>query len=164
MPLDNINYSAGQDSMEEVFDKTNEAIDRINAIYENGELPNGIMLDSTNLIKFVRIQIGDWNMDTTPGVTISLGSLTRDKILFAQAWVRDDVSGLYTPLDAVQNFIGGDLGGGQPEPNGGIDYASQSAGNTNILLSRRTSGNYDNDSYDSTSYNRGYINIFYLAV
>lgn len=85
------------------------------------------------------IEIGDWNMDSTLEVTIPHG-LTVAKIRHLSVTILDDFS---RPRDLVSS---------------GYWYCDS----TNITLSRTVSGLFDGESYNSTSYNRGWITIEYV--
>lgn len=89
--------------------------------------------------------IGDWDMDNSPVVTVNHG-LTSTNIRSVDAMIRDD-SGIWKPLTT-----------GSPT-NGSIG----ANGTTQVALSRTAGGIFDNTSYDSTSYNRGWITITYIA-
>ena len=64
-----------------------------------------------------------------------------------EAIIRDD-------LDSYYHKFGTDGDGGSP-PH------SITFGGTNITLSRTNGGTYDSTGYDSTSYNRGWVTIWY---
>ncbi len=75
--LDNINYGSGQDPMQDVFDKINLAIDRINDYY--GELQT------------VRVALGAWNMDTTSFILLTVpGLVDYNKIAYVSVYVYND--------------------------------------------------------------------------
>lgn len=99
------------------------------------------------------VNIGDWNMYSTGGtgtksVAHGLSSTDWKKIKSISVLIRNDADNAYTPLNSV-NSIG--------LPNGGItDY-----GATNINLLRALTLDFDSASYDSTSYNRGWVTIEY---
>lgn len=90
------------------------------------------------------VDIGDWNMDTGATTTVAHG-LTLADIRLIQAFVRNDANTTYSCLEQ------GDSSSENPA----------SAGSTNITLARTASGVYDNGNYDSTSYNRGWVFIWY---
>jgi hypothetical protein len=122
---------------------------------------------TTPALKFATINIGDWNMDTTRSVFVDISSVvsSRSKVRILSAMVRPDGDTDYNklmPLDTVQNAAFGDFTGVNPEPQGGIDFGTLDAGSTNIVLSRKQSGFFDGTSWDSTSYNRGYLTIGYI--
>jgi hypothetical protein len=111
----------------------------------------GWLSDGTPYYK-KRIAIGDWNMDTTLSKDIAHGiaSLTYDKILSLFAIIRND-SGVITNLSLI-------------DPSDGLgDGCVSNMDATNVTVARTTGGSFDNTSYDSTSYNRGYITIEWIA-
>ena len=99
----------------------------------------------------VSVNIGDWDMDASTLVNFTHGlSATEWKTLrISSVTIRNDLDNQYSPLDA---FDGTSL-------NGGILFISSST----IRLTRLTGGTYDNTSFDSTSYNRGWITYKYIA-
>ena len=103
---------------------------------------------SVNSLKTAVINIGDWNMDSTASVVISHG-ITLSNIRAVSALIRNDTDSAYTDLH-YDNSAG--------TINQGIGIASGS-----MTLYRSTSGVFDNTDYDSTSYNRGWVTITYIA-
>jgi len=90
------------------------------------------------------LDIGDWNMDTTEEVSIAHG-LSLSQIRDAVATIRNDADDESYGLDKI-NY--GDEG-----------FIKWDA--TNIILRRATAGHFDSTDYNATSYNRGYITVFY---
>lgn len=98
------------------------------------------------------IEIGDWDMVSTPSVFI-LHGMTVSKIRSIHVFVRNDagtnISNLMVPdVDSASSF---------PETDGAVG-----ANATGVILQRRTGGNYDSVNYNSTSFNRGWITIEYI--
>ena len=91
------------------------------------------------------IPIGDWNMDTTLSKNIphSLSTTEWQTVRSLQVMIIDDLTSKY---DSLNGYAG----------DGGFGVDS-----TNIFLQRTTGGYFDNTSYDSTSFNRGFINFWY---
>ena len=98
------------------------------------------------------VSIGDWDMDATASVTIAHGVSDHKKIRSIQVIVRNDDDVSYYTLTRIESS-GASFNGG--------DVSSFDA--TNVVLARLTGGNYDSTSFDSTSYNRGWITIIYTA-
>lgn len=99
------------------------------------------------------IEIGDWNMDSDIGITVDTG-LGSDykKIRSVSVIIRNNDDSDYYPLDAFVN-------GTDPYLlNGGITQFLNTGG---VYLRRRTGGLFDNSNFDSTSYNRGWLTIWY---
>ena len=101
--------------------------------------------DGANDIINKEIEIGDWNMDTTETITVAHGIASWKNIREAAAVIRNDADDSYLGLEKVHH---GDAGA--------VEWDS-----TNINLHRTTSGHFDSSDYDSTSYNRGFITIWY---
>lgn len=166
MPLDNINYGAGQDLMQDAFDKTNDAIDAINGIMGgttdqvpvkvnstdfNYSLVNSILPASgTANLKVKVIEIGDWNMDANgnPAIAPVHGLADISKVRTMKAFIRNDAGTVITPLDIIDTA-------------GVVSGQANSVNTTTLTLLRIDSGFYDNNGYDSTSYNRGWVTITY---
>jgi len=100
-----------------------------------------------DFLKIKKIEIGDWNMDTTQFVDIAHG-LTFTDIITVFALIRNDAD---TARPMLTEGDASGVGQGQISP-----------GTTNIRLVRLTGGSYDTTFFDSTSYNRGWIIVVYL--
>lgn len=100
------------------------------------------------------VAIGDWNMDTTTTLSVAHGlSATEWKtIRNIQTTLRDDIESAYTKLEMMDSVTTGIL-------SGGVGYFDA----TNIELYRYTGGRYDGTDFDSTSYNRGWVEFEYIA-
>lgn len=108
-------------------------------------VPPSVLNDfSGGLLKTV-VNIGDWNMDTTEQINVTHG-LTLSKIRGVTAYIRDDGSNAFFPLDSVDNSV---------IIQGGISYIDANI----VNLFRLTGGKYDNSNYNATSFNRGYLII-----
>jgi hypothetical protein len=135
-----------------------------------------------------KINIGDWNMDSTGSVAVAHG-LTFSKIVGVQAYILNDAGTelrLLTQSPTTPTFDGSWVGIGNPlylnirQTLGG----TISVGATNVTLSREgnatavnsnfwgpgivnyitqnvISGIFDTVNYDSTGYNRGWIFVWY---
>lgn len=115
---------------------------------------NGVMYTkfegSTDEYKMKVVEIGDWNMDTTLGVNIahSLSATEWKTVRQIDVIIRNDADGQYFKIEY---------------PNSGnLDGAVAGINSTNISLERTTSGFFDSTSFDSTSYNRGFITFWYV--
>ncbi len=99
---------------------------------------------------FKVIEIGDWNMDADPSVSVAHG-LTATKIrAILSVYIRADALNVYETLDTPT------LAFGQ------LVQGTASWDVTNVVLERDTGGAFDNTSYDSTSFNRGWITILHV--
>lgn len=99
------------------------------------------------------IEIGDWNMDSDSSVGVATGITDSElKIRGIFAMIRDDAGNQY-PLHSKINITGA---------AGGQDGWIYGVGSTDTIgLVRLTGGFFDGTNYDSTSYNRGWVTIFY---
>ena len=98
------------------------------------------------------INIGDWDMSALATITVAHGlSATEYKtIRLAEVIIRDDTDVYYNPITSFSS-----LGG---TGRGGIDFID--ATNFDLRIVGGGTG-YQNTSYDSTSYNRGWITFSY---
>ena len=97
--------------------------------------------ETGSYLKTKIIEIGDWNMDVTQSVSVAHG-VSLANIRAISVMIRDDANTLYYGEGA------------------GLDYAR--ANSALIDLWRTGSGGFDNTSFDSTSFNRGWIIIDYV--
>lgn len=106
--------------------------------------------DGTNAIHVKIIEIGDWNMVSTATVTIAHG-LDSTKIRPpVSVIIRQDTGYNTFPLTPGVNVSA---------PNDAyISYFEATA----FVLTRKTGGYFDSVNFDATSYNRGWMTIFYV--
>jgi hypothetical protein len=95
------------------------------------------------------VNIGDWNMDSTIQINVAHG-LTLLKIRAVKVIIINDASNNMKDLYLFSSTTGAMLGGTIDGMDG-----------TNITISRLTGGDFDNNAYDSTGFNRGYVYIEY---
>lgn len=97
------------------------------------------------------VDMGDWNMDTTAGITVNHGlSATEWKtVRNIHALIRDDSDGNHRPLNRGTSA-------------GVMDGYIANITATQFQLSRVASGSFDNTDHDSTSYNRGWVTYEYI--
>ncbi len=106
--------------------------------------------NSVVILKTKVIEIGDWNMDTTPSVTIISG-IDKEKVRAVSGIIIDDNS------VNVYRLNKGSSGGINGLMQGSVDRITDN----NIELRRLNGGEFDGVSYNSTSFNRGWITILY---
>jgi hypothetical protein len=168
MPLDNLeaadNFVQVETKLDATIDKVNDidanitggttdqVLKKTDASDYNYEYVNSILPDSgTNNLKVKVVEIGDWDMDADATKSVNHG-LTKTTIRAVSALIRGDSDGDRFPLDHM-NFSDPTDGNNQ----GGVGFI----GNTQVNLVRLTGGNFDSTSFNSTSYNRGWIYITY---
>ena len=105
--------------------------------------------ESEVLIKEKIIEIGDWNMDTTDYVAVVHG-LTFTAIRSISAIIRKDDNSTYVNFFAHNNTEADH-----------IQYLWASS--TSVTLRRAIGGIFDSVDYNSTSFNRGWIFLSYIA-
>lgn len=101
---------------------------------------------SGEILKPKILEIGDWNMDTTGSVNVNHG-LTEGKkyIVSCDVFIRDDTSTFMNRCPVLNN-----------------DCYIDAITNTFIGLTRTAGGTFDNNSYDATTFNRGWIILWYV--
>lgn len=108
--------------------------------------------DDGSILRCRKIAIGDWDMDTTSTKNVSWGfTLNPENIIMIFATIRDDLGTTFLPISYFINDVDPHLVGG------GI----QSYSSAQVALCRRTGGIFDNNNFDSTGYNRGYVFVIY---
>lgn len=108
------------------------------------------LMDANNTVVSVEkvILIGDWNMDNDATKSVAHG-LDVTKIFSITSMIRNDDDTSHYPLTR----------GAAGTP---VDGSIESIDATNVNLARSSSGAYDGTDFDSTSYNRGWIQIEYI--
>ena len=96
------------------------------------------------------VNIGDWNMVSTASINVTHGLTDFKQIRQISVNIRDDADTQYTLLTS------GDSGSGTAF---GV-IAGQTS--TNIQLFRIAGVGFDSSNYDATSYNRGFVTIWYV--
>lgn len=115
------------------------------AVSGSGDIDFSDLIVQKGTIKQV-VNIGDWNMDSTASVSVTLPfGVVIDNVVSIQATIRNDAASSISMLNSVS---GGVL-------QGGIQILSGAT----IQLERLTGGSFDNASFDSTGFNRGYVVI-----
>jgi len=103
-----------------------------------------------NLPKIEIFDIGDWNMDETESAQIDFSGLTYSKIRSVSVLIRDDND------DNKWSF--------ETEANTGVTGSVQIDESTSLIILRRTlNGIFDSASFNSTSYNRGWVTVTYTV-
>lgn len=132
---------------------TNVADDRVFIRTQNNILEFSTTSYSGGSVN-TEIDLGDWNMDTTSGVTISHSlSVTEWKgIRNVGLIIRNDADTEYYTIDSGASSTGG----------GFVNVGIEKFTSTDFHVFRVEDGSFDNTDFDSTSYNRGYITFTYI--
>lgn len=93
------------------------------------------------------IDIGDWDMDTNSNISVTHG-LTSTKIRSMVVTIRNDTDSQYHDFSSQQHSA---LTAGQ----------FVRASSTSIAIERQGGGTFDDTSFSSTSFNRGWITVQY---
>ena len=139
----------GQDNTQTITNKTvdgaSNTITKVDSVKDQGGI-------SASGLKIKIVEIGDWNMDATPSVSVAHGIGSSNKIKMIDVMIRGDSGSIkyrLTSMDTSFDLAEGDI---------------NAISDTTINLSRRASpGLFDSTDYDSTSFNRGWITIWYEA-
>lgn len=123
------------------------------SVSSSGASDGVVETGSSATIKMKVIEIGDWNMDSTNTVSVAHG-LTYANIRDFSVKIRNDAANATYPLDMARDFT---FTGSNPAD--GFYYV----GSTTVEMARTIGGFFDSVAYDSTSFNRGWITIWYEA-
>lgn len=111
-------------------------------------------IDSGNNGAFLKskvIEIGDWNMDSSDIIDVAHGVSDHETIRICSVMIRDDGGSYMYELDDGGSFM----------YDTGVQGGIGRIGDTNIRLVRISSGFFDDTNFSSTSYNRGWVTIWY---
>ncbi len=103
-----------------------------------------------NSLPYKIIEIGDWDMDATVGVSVTHG-LTLANIRSVSALIRSDGDTIYSQL-------AGDV----DESGATAEAQIADIGSSAVALTRQTGGQFDAAAYNATSFNRGWVTIFHV--
>jgi len=106
-------------------------------------------LNNNRFMKYAVVNIGDWDMDADQFKIVTHGIADYKKIRTVEAIIRDDSDVSYNNIN-----VGSPTG----IAGGGVNTITS----TSVYLGRVTGGIFDAATYDSTSYNRGYVTIGYV--
>lgn len=104
-------------------------------------------LNLSSALKVKILDIGDWNMDTTASVSIPHG-LNLTSIRGWSVVIRDDANANYRQEPFITAGVPDSLIVSQVDA-------------TNVGITRAASSVFDSVNFDSTSFNRGWITIYY---
>jgi len=115
---------------------------------------NGGITQGGVTTKEITFSIGDWDMVAHPSNSTSLPAFTFSSIIDISAVVRNDSNDKWNPagtgFDAAPFSVR-------------LELWVYGMSTTSVTLGRDTGGTFNSTDYDSTSYNRGYITIKYIA-
>lgn len=107
---------------------------------------------TASYLRAATFTIGDWNMDSTASVNVdvssSVGMASGQRIRQASAMIRKDTGLVHYPLDLNNSGT----------MDGGITVIDASGV---VTLTRTGSGFFDHVDFNSTSFNRGWVTIWY---
>lgn len=118
------------------------------------KIASGAVVKSSDAVQLLTkvIPIGDWNMFLNSNTSVAHGLSNHKKIRDISITIRDDADTVYYLLNGTDGSHSGPMQGGVTA----ID-------STAIFLDSTAGGVFNSISFDSTSYNRGYITIIYEA-
>ena len=100
--------------------------------------------------KVAKIDIGDWNMNTTPQLTVAHGLNLED--------IEGVEIAIFNDAETTKSSL---LAEGVATPQQTVIDGNWTIDATDIILNRVTGGNFDSANYQATSFNRGKIKISY---
>lgn len=103
-------------------------------------------LDDALQLKIATFDIGDWNMDSTAFLQVSINPIYMTQVKAVFVMIRPDSGAGHFPLS--HSLTG--------TPGGIVNIQG-----IYVQMSRLTSGYFDNSTFSATSYNRGYITVLY---
>jgi len=103
------------------------------------------MTTAGNVCLLAVVDIGDWNMDTFDNLAVA-HDLIATKIRHVTAIIRNDAATAYYPL-----------------PYKSTDAYISNYDATSVNFLRAGAGTFDSTDFNSTSFNRGWIYIWYVA-
>jgi len=127
----------------------------IGGVYKAGtsQYEGAFLLDTrqrrVTQLESITIEIGDWDMDADQGVQI-VPPVDHRTIRFINGFFRNDDDTVRYPLPYVTNTTASTV-------------VVSSLDNDKIQLARIDGGFFDSANFDSTSYNRGWLNIWYAG-
>jgi hypothetical protein len=144
---DEIIYSPGE-PFQNVYDKVNDTFVALKA-GTTGKYLVGQGVGNAPVYKTgtLDINIGDWNMQSASTKAVAHGMADYKKIRVLAVTIRDDNDSVYSLLN---NF-----------DTGAVNGWVVSWDSTNINLIRPIGSDYNAILYNATSFNRGFITIFY---
>ncbi len=112
-------------------------------------LPEALVGANTNVMRVKVIEIGVWNMDTTPNKNVVHG-LDFAKICSVSTAIINDTSDIICPINRADTITG-------EHPQGKIGGWDANT----VILSRPLNGDFDNGNFDDGVMNRGTVTIWY---
>ncbi len=106
--------------------------------------------DQAVVLNTTVLDIGDWNMDSNSQVLVAHG-LDHTKIRTVNTTIRNDSGSGGLGLNSIAE-----------DALPPLSLYSCTWNSTNIILNRQISGEFDSTDYNATSYNRGWIVIWYV--
>tara|TARA_Y100001973_G_C5208772_1_gene343696 strand:- start:11696 stop:12193 length:498 start_codon:yes stop_codon:yes gene_type:complete len=100
------------------------------------------------------VEIGDWNMDSTGFVKVNHG------LDYSDTW-KGTRSTAFTIRNDADTVYFGDNHSKSGTHMTNIDVAVSGITSKKVVLIRKASGSFDSADFDSTSYNRGWVTVWY---
>mgnify|MGYP003124179993 FL=1 len=100
------------------------------------------------------VEIGDWNMDSTGFVKVNHG------LEYSDTW-KGTRNTAFTIRNDADTVYFGDNHSNSGTHMTAVDVAVSGITNKKVVLIRKTGGSFDSSDFDSTSYNRGWVTVWY---
>jgi len=104
---------------------------------------------NSTFMKCIVIEMGDWDMPASDNASFAHGIADHKKIRMVSYVIRDD--------NDVNYYTGPTKGGNDGDSDAGFDQIDS----TNIQIWRETGGLFNDAAFNATSYNRGWITVWY---
>ena len=101
------------------------------------------------------VNIGDWNMDTTGSVKVDHG------LEYSDTWKGTRDVGIVIRNDADTIYYNDTKTNTGAAEMTNVSIAVSGITNKKVVLIRKTGGSFDSADFDSTSYNRGWVTVWY---
>jgi len=99
-------------------------------------------------------EIGDWNMDSTGFIKVNHG------LEYSDTWKGTRSTALTVRNDADTVYFGDNHSKSATHMTN-VDIAVSGITSKKVVLIRKGGGSFDSSDFDSTSYNRGWITVWY---
>ena len=128
-------------------DKSRDAFDKINDNFTELYAADSVFTSWISGYNFAKIEITDWNMDTTSGKSVAWALPANSYILSMDVMIEHDTNGSVRPLD---------------DGSGVANYGGYSYDGDSFELFRVSSEAFDHADYDGTGH-RGWIFVVYFT-
>ena len=144
-----IGCAIGEDEM--AFNKKSWKASAFDRRIEETRKDDGVTWGEGSTLAMKTIEIGDWNMDTTPSVSIPHGlGILRRNVRMISVMIRRDANDVWYLFNGTLSVLA-------------AENISQfiAIDSIQVVIARDTDGFFDSANFIATSFNRGWITLFY---